>query len=156
MSSSVDRRSGLAARLGPRDEDSRSPRRWRIETAVLIIAGILLLVMSINDTSRQTIVNERLKVDLVTWSHFTGLDTKEPAIEQGVFGYTNTIDVVCGNLKPGPPESTVRQCAVITGPDVHGLRHVIGGYRLPAYSDDEPARRFDCYGEKLVTETCRR
>jgi len=155
MSSQANRRRGLAARLGAREEDVPSRRRWRIETAVLIIAGIVLLVISVNDTSRQTIVNERLNVDLVTWSHFTGLHTKEPAIEQGVFGYTDNIDVVCGNIKPGPPESTVRQCAVISGPDVHGLRHVIGGYRLPAYSDDEVARRFDCYGAKLVTDSCR-
>lgn len=155
MSAPADRRTGLAARLGPRDGDALSPRRWRVETAVLIVAGIFLLVMSINDTSRQTIINERLKVDLVTWRHFTGLHTREPATEQSIFGYTNTIDVVCGNIKPGPPESTVRQCAVLAGPDVHGLRHVIGGYRLPAYSDDEAKRRYDCFGAKLVTESCK-
>ena len=94
----------------------RRSRRWRIETAILIVAAIVLLVVSINDTARQTLINKRLKIDLVTWSHFTRLNTKEPAIEQNVFGLTSNIEVVCGDTEYGDPESSVRQCAPLRRP----------------------------------------
>jgi len=138
------------------DAPDRRSRRWRIETAVLILAAVVLLVVSVNDTARQTLINKRLKVDLVTWSHYTGLNTKEPAIEQNVFGLTSNIEVVCGDTEYGDPESSVRQCAVIGGPTRNGLRIVLGGYKLPPYLDDKAWVRYDCFGSPLVTRTCRR
>lgn len=140
--------------LRPRRRERSSGTRWRLETALLVLIGVALLVITVNDTARQVQINERLVDDLVTWSHYTGLHTQEPNLQEAVFGYSNTTDVVCGNTIEGKPGSSIQQCAVITGPVVDRLRKVIGYWKLPRERPDHRHNRYDCSGSSVVLEKC--
>jgi len=130
--------------------------RRRIEGAALLALALLLIVVTVNDTSRQTIINERLKADLVAWSHYTHLKSPEPSIAQMLFGLSSMTDVVCGNLLPGAPEASTQQCTVMTGPIVDGRRAVIGGWKVPAFTPDVAHTRYGCFGSAEVRSKCRR
>ncbi len=132
--------------------------RRRVENWLMIAVGVAMIAITINDTARQTIINKRLVADLVTWSHYTHLDSEEPSLEQALWGYTNSTDVVCGNLvahkKPG---TTEQQCTVIVGQVHHGLRTVIGGWRLHPKTPDHYNNRYDCFGTApMVLEKCKK
>ncbi len=118
-----------------------------IETTVLVLAGLLLAVATVNDVVRQTHVNHRLIDDLRTWRAYTRHDYHNLSIEQTVFGETSTTDVVCGNTVPGAPKARVQICLVVGGSVIDGRRAVRGGWYLPAYaSEDLPGVRYGCFG----------
>lgn len=144
--------------LLPRDtERPGTGVRRRIETWLMIAIGVAMIAITINDTARQTIINKRLIADLATWSHYTHLNSEEPSLEQALWGYTNSTDVVCGNVVPHrKPGTTVQQCAVIVGPVHHGLRRTIGGWRLSPKTPDHKHNRYDCFGTEQVLERCER
>ncbi|HUA12365.1 MAG TPA: hypothetical protein VMA83_10200 [Solirubrobacteraceae bacterium] len=157
--SAPESRSSVPSWLRPRESEPphSGVRRRRIENWLMLALGVVLIAITINDTARQTIINKRLVADLATWSHYTHLDSEEPSLEQALWGYTNSTDVVCGNLLPHKkPGTTVQQCTVIVGPVHHGLRTVIGGWRLPPKHPDHKNNRYDCFGtaNPMVHEKC--
>ncbi len=118
-----------------------------IETTILILAGLLLVSATVNDVVRQTHVNQRLIADLRTWRTSTGHDYHNLTIEQTVFGERSSRDVVCGNTTPGAPKTKIQLCQAIGGSVIDGRRTVLGGWYLPANTEEDLRRhRYGCFG----------
>jgi hypothetical protein len=126
-----------------------------IETTLLVLAGLLLAIATVNDVVRQTHVNHRLVADLRTWRAYTGHDYHNVSPEQDIYGHT-TRDFVCGNTTPGPPKERVQICLVITGPVVHGRREARGGWYLPPKVEDVSTFRYGCFGSATPAQFCGR
>lgn len=119
--------------------------RRTVETAILVLIGVLLAVATVHDVSRQVRVNHRLIADLSTWRALTGHHYHNLSVEQNV-EHRGTREVVCGNTSPGAPKSRVRVCLVMTGPVAAGRRTVRGGYYLPPKVEDLRGYRYACFG----------
>lgn len=125
----------------------------RLEIAVLALIGVVLLVATINDLVLQAHTNHRLVKDLATWRAATGLHWKNLGIERDVTRFTSK-DTICGNVATGPPDERAQVCLTMTGPPIHGLRYVTGGYYLPPVVIDETANRYSCFGEAASEHIC--
>jgi hypothetical protein len=141
----------LPQRLRPATLDSTGGvpggRRWRAETIVLVLVGLLLAIATVNDVVRQRGVNERLIADLRTWRVYTGHDYRNISADQELLGSASHKEVVCGNTSPGAPKARPQICLVVWGPVVHGVRTVHGGWYLPAkVQDDVRPERYGCFG----------
>jgi len=138
----------LPPSLRPRDREQAGSGSMRlVETTVLILAGLLLAVATINDVSRQVRVNHRLQADIETWRSYTGHDYKNVAVDQELLGRRGGRDVACGNAVPGAPKARAQVCLILEGPTVHGRRRVAGGWYLYAHSEDDVRpRRYGCFG----------
>jgi hypothetical protein len=148
--------SRLPPRLRPLDrEPPGGGRRWRLETAVLLLAGLLLAIATVNDVVLGTRVNHRLVADLRTWRAYTGHDYKNVSAEQDIYHHTTT-DVACGNTVPGPPKERVQICLQLTGPVVHGYRAARGGWYLPPKAEDVRPHRYGCFGTAKAQGACPR
>jgi len=144
--------------LAPREQGTgeSSGRRWRIETAVLVVVGVFLLVAVSNDLSRQSAVNERFNADLRTWRAYTGHDYVNLQLDTQLLGQASKREVVCGNTSPGAPKTKTQICLLIWGPVVGGRRHVYGGWYLPPNSEhDVKDLRYGCFGGE-AGRFCRR
>jgi hypothetical protein len=143
--------------LRPRDrEDSSPPTRGdlrRVETTLLVLAFLVLAAATVNDLARQVHVNDRLTADLRTWRTVTGHAYHNISIEQDLKGHT-TREVLCGNTSPGPPGALPQVCLIVTGPIVHGLRAVHGGFYLLPYESDLRAHRYACFGAAAQEQLC--
>jgi hypothetical protein len=140
--------------LQPRDRELEGTGRRRlVEVTLLILAGLLLAVATVNDLIEQTHVNHRLIADLRTWRQYTGHDYKNISTEQDLYGHT-TRDVVCGNTTPGPPKERVQLCLLMTGPVLDGRRAVHGGWYLRPKVEDVPIYRYGCFGTATPTRFC--
>jgi hypothetical protein len=151
---------GFGARLptwlSPRGVERSGTDRVRlIETTLLLLAGLLLVLATIDDVVLQTHVNHRLVADLRTWRSYTGHDFHNVSPEQDVFGHT-TRDFVCGNTVPGPPKERVQICLVMTGPVLHGRRAVYAGWYLPPRTEDLLPHRYACFGSAVEEGLCSR
>jgi len=126
-----------------------------VETTILLLVALLLAIATVNDVVRQTHVNHRLIADLATWRSYTGHPYHNLSVSQD---YTEhfTREVVCGNTSPGEPKQRVQLCLVMTGPIVHGRRHVSGGWYLPARVENQPSYRYGCFGSAPAEFECRR
>ncbi|MFI4984693.1 MAG: hypothetical protein ACHP93_00200 [Solirubrobacterales bacterium] len=146
----------LPVSLRPRDEELLGDGRRRlIETTMLLLAGLLLAIATVNDVVRQTHVNHRLVADLRTWRAYTGHDYHNLSVEQDLQGHS-TREVVCGNTAPGSPKERVQLCLVITGPVSHGRRAVRGGWYLPPKAEDLRHVRYACFGSATTLGLCPR
>jgi hypothetical protein len=147
----------LPQRLRPRDHgDSSPPTRGdlrRVETTLLVLAFLVLAAATVNDLARQVHVNDRLTADLRTWRTVTGHDYHNISIEQDLEGHTKR-EVLCGNTSPGPPGALTQVCLIVTGPVVHGLRAVHGGFYLPPYESDVREHRYACFGTAVEQRLC--
>ena len=140
--------------LRPRElERQGTGRRRLIEVTLLILAGLLLAIATVNDVVDQTHVNHRLIADLHTWRVYTGHDYRDISTEQDLYGHT-TRDVVCGNTSPGPPRERIQLCLQLTGPVIHGRRAARGGWYLPPKKEDLPAFRYGCFGSATPARFC--
>jgi hypothetical protein len=138
----------LPERLRPREsEQPGTSSAWLIETTLLVLVGLLLLIATVNDVSRQTHVNDRLIADLKTWRSYTGHDYRNLSVSQELLGAGSEREVVCGNTSPGAPKSTTQLCLAVWGPVVGGRRTIHGGWYLRAHvEDDVRADRYGCFG----------
>jgi hypothetical protein len=118
-----------------------------VETTLLVIAGLLLAVATVNDVVRQTHINGRLSADLRTWRAHTGHDYGNLAVDQELLGEGSQREVVCGNTSPGAPRTKTQLCLEIWGPVHDGRRSVHGGWYLPPHLEDERIYRYDCFGQ---------
>jgi hypothetical protein len=133
--------------LRPRTAELPGSGRTRlIETTLLVLAGVLLAVASVNDVVRQTHVNQRLIADLRTWRTYTQNDYHNLSASQMLLGEASQREVVCGNTSPGAPKTRTQLCLEIWGPVVDGRRAVHGGWYLPANAEDVRANRYGCFG----------
>ena len=140
--------------LRPRDRELEGTGRRRlVEVTLLILAGLLLAVATVNDLIEQTHVNHRLNADLLTWHEYTGHDYKNVSTEQDLYGHT-TRDIVCGNTTPGPPKERVQLCLLMTGPIVDGRRAAHGGWYLRPKVEDVPIYRYGCFGTATPAQFC--
>jgi hypothetical protein len=160
MSADATPLKGDRRRLAPglRPRESEQPGRgllWRIETIALLLAGLLLLVATVNDVVLSTHTNHRLVADLRTWRHYTGHNYKNVSAEQDIRKYTTT-DVVCGNTVPGAPKERIQLCLQMTGPTVNGLRSARGGWYLPPKAENLHGSRYGCFGPPKRAGKCRR
>jgi len=128
---------------------------WLAETTLVLLAGVLLAVATINDLVRQTHVNHRLVADLRSWRDYTGRSYHNLSISQDVRGLS-TREVVCGNTAPGAPKARTQLCLVITGPVSHGRRAVRGGWYLPPRVEDLSRYRYACFGAPKEQSLCPR
>jgi hypothetical protein len=143
------------ARLRPRTSEEPGLGQMKlIETTVLILVGVILLIATVNDLSRQATVNRRLVADLQTWRHYTGHHYHSVSIDQELLGSQTQREVVCGNTAPGAPKATTQICLVIWGPTVAGMRAIHGGWMLPPQAEDERALRYGCFGDEYVRSLC--
>ena len=146
----------LPSGLRPRDAGlPGSGRLWRVETIVLLLAGLLLLIATVNDVVLSAHTNHRLVADLRTWRHYTGHNYKNISVEQDIRHHTTT-DVVCGNTTPGPPKERIQLCLEVTGPTVNGLRTARGGWYLPPKAENLHPYRYGCFGPPKREGTCTR
>jgi hypothetical protein len=137
----------LPARLRPREVELKGRGELRlIETTVLILVGLVLAIATVNDLVRQTHINNRLDADLRTWREYTHHDYQNIAIDQETLGLGSDREVLCGNTSAGPPGSRPQLCLAIWGPVNDGLRTVHGGWYVPPYLPDIPAKRYGCFG----------
>lgn len=128
---------------------------WLAETTLVLLAGALLAVATVNDLVRQTHVNHRLVADLRTWRDYTGHKYRNLSISQDTRGLS-TREVVCGNTTPGAPKARTQLCLVITGPVSLGRRAVRGGWYLPPQVEDLSRYRYACFGSPREQSLCRR
>lgn len=132
--------------LRPREREIRGSGQLRLtETVLLLLAGLLLAIATVNDVVLETHVNHRLVADLRTWRAYTGHDYKNISTEQDVLHFTTT-DVVCGNTSPGPPKQRTQLCLQLSGPIAHGHRAARGGWYLPPRAEDLRRYRYGCFG----------
>ncbi len=158
----------MNARLRELLEPRRTERRGRgelrfIETAVLVIVGVVLLVVTVNDVHRQVRIGTRLAADLESWHEDIGRKFHNVFIEQDIKTYT-TRDVVCADLTKGKPEGYPQHpqvCLIFTGPVHHGRRTARGGFYLLAEGTDEhepvldrPQYRYGCFGSAIAEHLC--
>ncbi len=137
----------LPAWLAPRSSERSGTGRTRlVETTLLVLAGLLLAIATVNDVVRQTHVNQRLIADLRTWRSYTGHDYHNLSISQQLLGESSQREVVCGNTSPGTPKARTQLCLAIWGPVVDGRRSVHGGWYLPPQAEDLRADRYGCFG----------
>jgi hypothetical protein len=137
----------LPRALRPRSvELSGSGRTRLVETTLLVLAGLLLAIATVNDVGRQTHVNERLIADLATWRVYTGHDYHNLTFDQKLLGEHTQREVVCGNTSPGAPKARTQLCLAIWGPVVDGRRTVHGGWYLPPKAEDLRSYRYGCFG----------
>ena len=140
------RRSRLPAWAAPRTDSDHDPagRDVRsIETAILILVGLLLAAAVIYDVALQVRLNTRETADRATWKAFSHQNTKHldvRTLEHGTTDYVCRASTVTGNT----PE--VRLCLEISGPTVNDRRHVDGGYYIPPRRADRYAYRYGCFG----------
>jgi hypothetical protein len=127
----------------------------RIETTVLLLAGLLLAIATVNDVVLQTHTNHRLVADLHTWRAYTGHDYKNLSAEQDQRNHT-TLDVVCGNTTPGPPKERIQLCLQMTGPVADGRRAARGGWYLPPKAENLRRYRYGCFGTAKRQQACPR
>jgi hypothetical protein len=134
--------------LRPRSSERPGRGELRlIESAVLILVGLLLATAVVADVVRQAGVNHRLVADLRTWRTYTHHDYKNVGTDTELLGVTTQRDVVCGNDSPGPPKERAQICLVVTGPTRGGVRAVSGGWYLPPGNDfDVRSERYGCFG----------
>ena len=145
----VERATGgrLPGWLRPRALELPGSGRLRlVETTLLLLAGLLLAVATVNDVVRQTQVNQRLIADLRTWRAYTRHDYHNLSIDQKLLGETSQREVICGNTSPGAPKARTQLCLAVWGPVVNGRRTVHGGWYLPAKAEDLRAYRYGCFG----------
>jgi len=139
-----------------RGEARGEPRTVRaVETAVLVLVGLLLAVATINDVVLRTHTNHRLNADLRTWRLYTGHAYRNLSVSQDVHTYT-TRDVVCGNTSPGGPKERVQLCLTMTGPVVNGRRRAPGGWYLPPKAENLRRYRYACFGQAKEQRQCPR
>jgi hypothetical protein len=138
------------------DAGRREPRTLRAaETLVLVLAGLLLAIATVNDVVLRTHTNHRLVADLRTWRSYTGHAYHNLSVSQDVVTNT-TRDVVCGNTSPGGPKERVQLCLVMTGPVLDGRRRARGGWYLPPKAENLRRYRHACFGTAKEQRQCPR
>ena len=138
---------------GPANADLRL-----IETAVLLVAGLVLAVATVNDIGRSVHITERVKGDQHTYRYYMhtqrGVATSIHKVSVTP-GTMTKVDVACSPSPGGPRGSS---CLVIGGPargaGAQHQRTVEGGYRLLPNSRNRYVARYGCFGVPARQQLC--
>ncbi len=148
----------LPAWLRPRAvERPRSGRTRLVETTLLVLAGLLLAIATVNDVVRQTHVNQRLIADLRTWRAYTGHDYHNLSIEQELLGEH---EPTRGRLRQHEPRGRRKRDPAV--PAICGAGGATGGARSTAAGTCRRrpktcARdRYGCFGPAVGGKSCPR
>jgi hypothetical protein len=142
-----------APRPAPADgRDPAGPSMRMIETAILILVGLVLTAAVAWDVGRQTRVNERVAADKATWRAYTHRALKGKTLTVRTL-LRGTTDFACG-----PPVSgaTQRLCLMLAGPTQASRRTIAGGYYLPLKRQDRFISRYGCFGLPARRHLCGR
>lgn len=147
--------------LGRSDANAGSPsnRDLRlIETAILIVAGLVLAVATANDIGRAVHITERIKVDQHSYRVYMhtkgGVTTpiRKVSITPAVYGKRDT---ACS-----PPIGTAHgsACLMLDGPAAgtgpRRVRTVVGGFRLLPNARNRFGARYACFGLAAQLRLC--
>jgi len=123
-----------------------------IETALLIILGLVLAVAVVHDVVLQVRLNTRESADRTTWRAYEHRYVKVLDVRTLEHG---TIDFVClPSLTKTAAEREIRPCLMISGPIVNGHRTVDGGYFIPPKRADRYQYRYGCFGLPAQRQLC--
>ncbi len=149
------RRSRLSPRLAPRPAPAGGDPAGRdvrgIETAVVLLIGLVLLVAVVHDVSRQTSINIRVSADKSTWRLYAHRRDKKLDVRLLPHG---TTDYLCPSTPLAVRARAPRLCLMIDGPIRRGLRTVEGGYYVPPLRQDRYITRSGCFGLPATTHLC--
>lgn len=123
-----------------------------IETAILVLIGLVLAAAVTWDVVRQTHVNERQAVDKGLWRAYTHRNLRNKTLTVRTL-LRGTTDFACG---PPAPRATNRLCLMITGPAAASRRTIAGGYYVPLKRQDRFAVRYGCFGLPASRHLCAR
>jgi hypothetical protein len=151
----------LREQLAPRSQERRGRGDLRfVETALLVLAFLVLGVATVYDVHRQVHIGSRLAADLKSWKEVTGVRSHNPFIEQDIRTFS-TRDVVCADLTKGKPEGKPQVCLIFTGPVRNERRSPRGGFYLMAEGTDvhepvldRPQYRYACFGSAIAERLC--
>lgn len=140
-----------APRNPPGDgRDPAGPNTRMIETAVLILVGLVLSAAVAWDVVRQTHVNMRAAADKATWRAYTHRDLRSKTLTVRTL-LRGTTDFACG---PPAAGATNRLCLMIVGPTRASRRTIAGGYYVPLKRQDRFVVRYGCFGLPARRHLC--
>jgi hypothetical protein len=137
--------------LRPLESDHFSGLALKLESLALLAVAVLLAVVAFNDIFWSVQDAGVLVADQNTWRHYTHHDYYNVSAGRLVFNLS--VDVSCANATPGPPGERTQICVIMQGPARHGLRQVIGGWRIPPRKGDFPRYRYACFGAAARSRT---
>ena len=141
----------VGPRVPPRDgRDPAGPSLRAIETAILVMIGLVLAAAVAWDVVRQIHVNERVAADKGTWRAYTHRDLRNKTLTVRTL-LRGTTDFACG-----PPVRGARQrvCLMLVGPTGWPRRTIAGGYYVPLKRQDRFITRYGCFGEPARRHLC--
>jgi hypothetical protein len=146
---------GLPAWAAPRNppgdgRDPAGPSLRMIETAILILVGLVLTVAVAWDVVRQTHVNVRTAADRATWRAYAHRDLHNKTLTVRTL-LRGTTDFTCG---PPVRGATNRLCLMMVGPTHVSRRTVAGGYYVPLKRQDRFIVRYGCFGLAASRHLC--
>ncbi len=149
------RRPRLGGRLAPRPSPLSGDPAGRdvrgIETAVVLLIGVILLIAVIHDVARQTSINIRVSADKSTWRLYAHRRDKKLDVRLLAHG---TTDYLCQSTPLARSARAPRLCLMIDGPTRRGLRTVEGGYHIPPLRQDRYITRTGCFGLPATLHLC--
>lgn len=132
--------------------DPAGPETRMIETAIVILVGLILAVAVVYDVVRQVGVNTRQSADRNTWRAYTHQKRKNVSVRGLLRGDT---DFVC---QPAPLTAAApteqRLCLMVIGPVRARRRTVAGGYYLQGRREDRYVNRYACFGLPATRRLC--
>ncbi len=153
--SATPRRPRLPALLAPRSVPPSGDPAGRdvrgIETAVVLLIGLILLVAVVHDVARQTSINIRVSADKNTWRLYAHRRDKKLDVRLLPHG---TTEYLCQSTPLTLSARAPRLCLMIDGPMRRGLRTVEGGYYVPPLREDRYATRTRCFGLPATRHLC--
>lgn len=138
---------------GPANRDLRL-----LETAALIVAGVLLAVATVNDIGRAVHITQRVKADQHTYRVYMhtrgGVATSIKKVDVTT-AQRGKIDIACS---PSPGGQLASSCLFISGP-IRGRsptwqRTVIGGFTLLPHRRNFYRARYGCFGNAAREQLC--
>jgi hypothetical protein len=120
----------------------------------LIAVGLVLTIATLNDVAIQVGKDNRFSADVHTWRADTGHDYLNITTESGEETGHGTRDLACANTSAGAADARTQLCLVLTGPVVHSMRTISGGFYVPPYFPDKAAHRYGCFGAAVEEGLC--
>lgn len=138
---------------GDRDPASRDVRA--IESAILLLVGLLLAAAVVYDVALQVRLNTRESADRATWRAYAHVTYVKTRLDVRTLEHGNT-DFVCRSTSTVAAQAAhqVRLCLMISGATVNDRRTIDGGYYIPPRAADRYSYRYGCFGLPAQRALC--